>query len=347
MQENYSKKSLDLENCRSMVFGPSLKAFTEWLEKQGYHQTTIRRHIREIAHFAAWSISKKLTMPELHREALDKFRLHLEKRGLLRSPSGNYRHVYQSATVFVNFLETTGAVIVTDQISNQLPNLFLEFLQWMRIQRGTLDSTLKNYRLPIINLLQSLGTDPSVFTAKNLRAFLIRQISCSSQEKSKNWGTAIRMFLRFLIAKGRCQPGMEYAIPTIARWRLSTMPKYLPAEDVENLINSCDQTHIGIRDRAILLLLARLGLRASEVSGLKFSSIIWPDATLFVTGKNRCETRLPLPQDVGEAILHYLKCARPQASSDICIYDCRCTLDSNYSSSSWSCGSPSDPSYWD
>lgn len=94
------------------------------------------------------------------------------------------------------------------------------------------------------------------------------------------------------------------------------MPKYLPAGDVEDLINSCDQTHLGIRDRAILLLLARLGLRASEVSGLKFSSIIWSDAALLVTGKNRCETRLPLPQDVGEAILSYLKCARPQASSD-------------------------------
>lgn len=255
-------------------------------------------------------------MPQIHREALDKFRLHLEQRNLLRSPSGNYRHVYQSANVFVNFLETTGAVIVTDQISNQSPNLFLEFLQWMRIQRGTLDCTLKNYRLPIINLLESLGTDPTVFTAKNLRAFLIRQISCSSQEKSKNWGTAIRMFLRFLIAKGSCQPGLEYAIPTIARWRLSTMPKYLPAGDVEDLINSCDQTHLGIRDRAILLLLARLGLRASEVSGLKFNSIIWSDAALLVTGKNRCETRLPLPQDVGEAILSYLKYARPQASSD-------------------------------
>ena len=226
MLENYSKKSFELENYRSRVFGPSLEAFIKWLEKQGYHQTSIRRHIREIAHFAAWSISLKLTMPQLHREALDKFRLHLEQRNLLRSPSGNYRHVYQSANVFVNFLETTGAVIVTDQSANQSPKLFLEFLQWMRIQRGTLDNTLRNYRLPIISLLQNLGTDTTVFTAKNLRAFLIRQISCSNQEKSKNWGTAIRMFLRFLIAKGSCQPGLEYAIPTIARWRLSTNISY-------------------------------------------------------------------------------------------------------------------------
>lgn len=119
--------------------------------------------------------------------------------------------------------------------SDQTLLLFLEFQEWMRTQRGTLNSTLNGYRLPIISLLKNLGTDSSLFTAKTLREFLIREMASFSQEKSKNWGTAIRMFLRFLIAKGRCQSGLEYAIPTIARWRLSSMPKYLAAEDVEKL----------------------------------------------------------------------------------------------------------------
>ena len=195
--------------------------------------------------------------------------------------------------------------------------LLLEFQEWMKTQRGTLDSTLNNYRLPIISLLKNLGTDSSLFTAKLLREFLIREMASFSQEKSKNWGTAIRMFLRFLIAKGRCQYGLEYAIPTIARWRLSSIPKYLAEGDVENLISSCDpSTRSGARDRAILLLLARLGLRASDVSSLTFNAILWSEGSLLVSGKNRRETQLPLPQDVGEAILHYLKCGRPQSAND-------------------------------
>jgi integrase/recombinase XerD len=105
----------------------------------------------------------------------------------------------------------------TKESSDQTLPLFLEFQEWMRTQRGTLDNTLNGYRLPIISLLKNLGTDPSRFTAKTLREFLIREMASFSQEKSKNWATAIRMFLRFLIAKGRCQSGLEYAIPTIAR----------------------------------------------------------------------------------------------------------------------------------
>jgi len=125
------------------------------------------------------------------------------------------------------------------------------------------------------------------------------------------------MFLRFLIARGRCAPGLEHAVPTVARWRLSSLPRYLPAEDVERLIHSCDPASLlGARDRAILLLIARLGLRASDVSALKFSDLLWEQGTLIVSGKNRRGTRLPLPQDAGEAILHYLRHRQPHKVSD-------------------------------
>jgi integrase/recombinase XerD len=119
--------------------------------------------------------------------------------------------------------------------------------------------------------------------------------------------TAVRMFLRFLIAMGHCTPGLDHAIPTTARWRLATLPKYLSTEAVERVIASCDlSTLIGVRDRAVLLLLARLGLRAGDVAGLELTAIDWSVGTLQVAGKNRQETQLPLPQDVGDAVLAYL-----------------------------------------
>src|SRR2546427_482462 len=124
------------------------------------------------------------------------------------------------------------------------------------------------------------------------------------------------MFLRFLIATGQCAPGLEHALPTIAHWRLASLPKYLPTETVEHVLASCDRaTPIGTRDRAVLLLLARLGLRAGDVAALKWADIDWPDGTLRVAGKNRRETRLPLPQEVGEAILCYGAHHRPDVPS--------------------------------
>src|ERR1019366_8336595 len=116
--------------------------------------------------------------------------------------NGGHQHLYQSACVFVGFLEATGVVRglrQTPKIPTPAERLWGEFTDWMRTQRGTMSSTLANYRLPV---------------------------------------TALRMFLRFLIARGDCPTGLDYAIPTVARCRLAALPKYLPANDVERLIYS-------------------------------------------------------------------------------------------------------------
>ena len=124
------------------------------------------------------------------------------------------------------------------------------------------------------------------------------------------------MLLRFLSATGRCRPGLEVAIPTIASWRLTTLPRYLPPEDVDRVIAACESTTArGLRDKGIVLLLARLGLRAGEVAGLQLDDIDWVQGTFRVIGKSRREAKLPLPQDVGDAILAYLEAARPTVQS--------------------------------
>jgi site-specific recombinase XerD len=104
---------------------------------------------------------------------------------------------------------------------------------------------------------------------------------------------------------------MEYAIPGFASWQLSSVPRFLVAEDVERLIGSCTDDASGLRDRAVLLLLARLGLRASEVAQLKFTDIDWRNGSITVCGKGRRQDSLPLPQEVGNAILIYLTQGRP------------------------------------
>jgi len=125
------------------------------------------------------------------------------------------------------------------------------------------------------------------------------------------------MFLRFLIAEGKCPADLLGAIPVLAHWRLSSLPRYLPPKDVERVIASCDRSSpLGKRDRAILLLLARLGLRAGDIVQLRLQDIEWKNSCILVSGKSRHQTRLPLTQEVGQAIVAYLQKGRPLAHTD-------------------------------
>jgi site-specific recombinase XerD len=187
----------------------------------------------------------------------------------------------------------------------------------MAVHRGVTEQTLRNYRPILRDLLTTLGNCPAQLEAKSLRTFILERAHRHGKGKAKNVVTATRMFVRFLIASGRCKPGLDDAIPTIALWRLATLPQYLPSEDIERIISACNPSSpLGARDHAIVLLMARLGLRGSDVIGLRCPDIHWQDATLIVSGKSRRETRLPLPQDVGDALLHYLEFARPPVDID-------------------------------
>src|SRR5260370_25301761 len=112
--------------------------------------------------------------------------------------------------------------------------------------------------------------------------------------------TSLRAFLRYLAVEGRCQAGLDTVVPAYANWRLADMPRYLAAEQVNRLIAASDGEAIARRrDRAIVLLLARLGLRAGDVAQLRLVDIEWQTGSLRASGESRCEVRLPPPQDAG------------------------------------------------
>jgi site-specific recombinase XerD len=243
---------------------------------------------------------------QLDREALEAFGNQLP----LQRSSAGFAHVLAGARHFIDFLATMGRLVNPASASATAPEpaLMIAFRRWMHAQRGTLDITLDNYRLTLLNLLQTLGDRPDRYDANTLRAFVLDQASRHGPGHAKQVVTAVRMFLRFLVAMGQCAAGLDQAIPTIAHWRLARLPKYLSGEAVEGVIASCDlASPIGVRDRAVLLLLARLGLRAGDVAGLKLTAIDWHRGTVLVAGKNRRECRLPLPQDAGDATLAYLE----------------------------------------
>lgn len=143
---------------------------------------------------------------------------------------------------------------------------------------------------------------------------MLKRAAPHSRGYAQTIAVSVRAYLRFLSATGRCGPELRYAIPPFASWQLSTVPRHLHGDDVQRVISACPaETHP--RDRAVVLLLARLGLRAGEVANLKLIDIDWKESRLAISGKSRRVDRLPLTQEIGDAILDYLRRDRPPSKS--------------------------------
>ncbi len=319
MLTTYLKDPLTLERYRSDPAGPHLDAFLDWLEQRGYQPRRIHHLLRGVHRFSRWAHSTGRTLQALDTTALEAFRRHLHACQRLHYPSGRLSHLFVGARHFVSYLAAVELIAPAASVVPQPPEpaLLEAFRYWMRTHRGTTEATLTGYRQTILALLHTLGEQPEDFDAKTLRAFVLTHAGRGGIGRAKTVVTAVRMFLRFLIASGRCTPGLDQALPTLAQWRLASLPQYLPAEAVERVLAACDlMTPIGVRDHAVLLLLARLGLRAGDVAALQWRDIDWQEGTLCVAGKNRRTTRLPLPQEVGEAILAYVTQQRPRMASE-------------------------------
>jgi site-specific recombinase XerD len=318
MLTTYLKTPRALEQYRATPAGPHLDAFLHWLETRGYPPRRIPHLLRGVHRFAQWAHDTEVRLQDVDADTLEAYAQHLASFQRLRYPSGHLSHLFVGARHFVTFLATTGVVVAAPagRPRPRDPDLLVAFWYWMHIHRGTTATTLNGYRLTLTALLHTLGEQPERFEARALRTFVLARVGAGGIGRAKTVVTAVRMFLRFLSAIGRCAPGLDHALPTIAHWRLATLPQYLPAEAVEAVVASCDlTTPIGVRDRAVLVLLARLGLRAGDVAALQWRDIDWHDGTLCVTGKTRRTTRLPLPQEVGEAILAYAEQQRPPIPS--------------------------------
>ena len=318
MFEKCFESPIRIQELRGSPAGAQLEDFADQLCQAGYVRTTVQKHIRAAEHFVDWTSRRGIAAAGLNESCIESFEDHLHR---CRCPG--YDRTYpierqQGAHLFLRYLRDTGvARDCASQGAVVEPALLTAFHQWMRQQRGTCDASLYNYSLSIRELLKSVEEDPRRFDAGSLRKFVLERSQRSGRGATKSCITGVRMFLRFLIAEGKCPPGLDACVPSLPHWHLSSLPRYLQPGDVERVIGSCDRaTAVGRRDRAILLLLARMGLRASDVAGLRLDDIDWEQAWVRVSGKGRRQARLPLTQEVGDAIAAYLQDGRSPCATD-------------------------------
>jgi len=318
MLTEFFESPFRIQELRDGPEGRLLEGFAEELYRAGYAEITARRHIRAAEHLVHWTSRTGRTIPTLDERAIEKFAGHLKRCRCPRYGRTHREDLQNGAHLFLGYARAAGVLttpIMEESITE--PALLVSFCRWMRQQRGTCDATLCHYRIHLRELLKSLGEDPCRFDAHHLRQFVLDTSQRCGWAAAKKCTTAVRMFVRFLIADGKCTAGLEASIPVLAHWRLSSLPRYLLPDEVERLIAACDPARpAGKRDRAILLLIARGGLRAGDIVKLRLGDIAWKEAGICVSGKGRRQTLLPLTQEVGDAIATYIREGRPPTAAD-------------------------------
>lgn len=307
---------------RTQPLGEYLDEFVKERFAAGYCSLTIERSIGPALHLGVWLRRRGLTLRMVDGRLLARFRRHLRRcrcrRQTTISPGprslGRGRRCASKRTVvmvevlhFVEHLRRRG--LVPPVPLPRSPPLVAEFELWMRQHRGSAERTLADYRPLAAGFVESRrGRRWDHLDAKAIRSYVIEECKKLTPARRLVFLRALRMFMRFLVATGRCRSHLDRSVPQMAHWRLATLPRYVDEAVIERLIASrSTKTLTGLRDRAVLLLLARLALRAGDVRGLCLSDIDWARGQLRVVGKQRRPTWMPMPQDVGDAILAYTR----------------------------------------
>ena len=312
MLENFLSDAAAIKRWRAGLFGSHLDSFVATVSKLGYARSTVRERLRLLDNLEQWLKRKRLALVDLQEQVVERFLEKRRRAGRLRN--GDARTVHH----FLEHLRDQGIIPSTALPIDRSPLAMLQtqYETYLRKERGLSPVTIGRYwRFLRHFLVERFGEGPirpRALTPDDISGFLLRHARAGSPGVAKLMVTALRSFFRFLFRNGEIERDLAGAVPTVPAWRHAELPRYLEGNDVERVVQACDRsTSVGRRDYAILLLLARLGLRASEVIALELDDIDWRAGVLTVRGKGRYHDRLPLPHDVGEGIAAYLRQDRP------------------------------------
>ena len=287
--------------------------FWEELRRQGYAPLSARNLLHVAAHLARWLEAEGLVLRDLTEERVDAFFRHRRGKGYTGFRT---RHALEP---LLRYLRGMGIISTPRPQVDDSPIGVLvdEFRTYLRVERGLAASTIDRSAIFAEEFVRSERPqlDWHRLTAPAIVSYVRRRCRHASISTCKHMVTELRSLLRFLHVQGRTTHDLTTAVPAVAGWRLSGLPPALEAGEVGTLLRSFDRSPLGLRNAAIVRLLLRLGLRAGEVAALDLDDVDWRLGQLTVHGKGKHEARLPLPQDVGGAMVAYLRHGRPPAST--------------------------------
>jgi site-specific recombinase XerD len=307
------------QRTRCACIGPlasHISGFVAYLRQESYAPETVRAKRRLIVDISRWMQRLELPLVKLDEEQLREFQINRRRRHRLRP--GDILTVRQ----LLQYLRDLGCIRMprekTDRTS--LGRMVRDFERYLSLECGLSQSTQVDYlRIVQCFLADCFGTKSPRLTAltqRDIHCFIITHHKDGGHSRVKKLITALRSFLHYLHQSKAIAIDLAAGVPRVANWRLSHLPRSLPVNQVRQLLASCNRsTPSGQRDYAILLLMSRLGLRAREVVNMTLDDLDWVCSELIVHGKGQQEDRLPLPPEVGAALVNYLRHARPVCST--------------------------------
>jgi len=291
-------------------------SYAEGLLHQGYTESTLRPKVRLLGALSQWMHVRQIPITTLDEGLVARFLAHVvTKRHIADGDRAALRQLLQH-------LHQRGVIPPSSpegHQSNAVPAIEQEYFRYLAQERGLSPLAIRQ-QISLVRRFLSASFGACAIDLATLSPEHVRQFTMALAQRLKRRSTqtalsTLRGFLRFLYIRGDTSTNLAGSVLKIACWRLASLPKFISAEKVESILSCVDRsTPMGLRDYAILLLLARLGLRAGEVATLELRDINWAAGEFTVRGKSARQDRLPILHDVGEALVRYLRHGRPRCA---------------------------------
>ncbi len=297
---------------------PYISGLRSYLHGQGYTPLSANNLARVMAHLSCWLRQRRLEPNALNARLVGQFLQYRRRAG--------YRHFLSGRGIepVIDYLREEKVVPPLTQDGATSPRSELEsvlaaYTKYLVQERALTPQTIRWYTRVASEFFDAHGNgDVSrlrSLTGRELSKFILKAVRNSNRASGGTVASALRAVLRYLFLSGIISIDLAKSVPAVAGSRVS-LPKAVSPEAVKSLLWSCDRrTHDGRRSFAVILLMVRLGLRRGEVLAMELNDIQWRQGELIVRGKGRCVERLPLPEDIGQALASYIRYSRPKVTT--------------------------------
>jgi site-specific recombinase XerD len=291
-----------------------IERYVAHLVKDGLNQQGILRSLRLVGDLIKRMARSRSVLTDLDERMVERFLYHRARRQFIQrgDPAALRRLLSVLRDVGMIAPAKPSPITWQDQI-------LAEFSDYLQRERGLAPASIVRHLPAIRRFLCEVWPAGTDALSKIDHAAVVHYVERHARDGSATFGKAmcwsLRAFLRYLHHKGLNAVSLAGCVPSIRQWKLANLPTFLTAQQVQKVLDGCDRTSvIGRRDYAILMMLAKLGMRANEIATITLDDIDWRSGEMRVRAKGRQRTRMPIPPDVGGAIVAYLRDARAKSS---------------------------------